>query len=109
MIDRSSAVLTDLHTLWAQAQRFRNKGFCVPAAVSPDAMRRTYEDAKFFLVVATAWDMMLGPAPETKRERQADLEGLQATVNLNCADRFPASLMELLEWWVAGKDITTIV
>jgi len=81
------------------------EGISLPTAVTTGDMEKSFTEVKFFLCVVTAWDVMLAPPPNSKRQRQADLEAVQASVTGSCADLFPSSLMTLLEQWVDGKDI----
>jgi hypothetical protein len=66
-------------------------------------------EAKFFLCVCSAWDLMLGPAIESKRQRIADVQQFKNTVASNCSDLFPAILMKLLDSWQEGTDIANLL
>ena len=43
-----------------------------------------------------------GEMPQSKKQRGAGVQALKATVNANCPDVFPASIMQLLRTTTAG-------
>ena len=58
---------------------------------------------KLFLCACSAWDLILGEVPASKKQRSADVGSLNQTVNAACPDVFPASLMQLLSLWEEGN------
>ena len=73
------------------------------------SQREEYKDAKFFLTVASAWDMMLSTEVVSRRQRRADYDNFKICVDENCAEVFPNSLMQLLGQWVEGKDLVQVL
>ena len=109
VIDQCTKVLTEWQSLSEAATFLKNKGVTLPAAVTNEAIKEPFNTMKCFLCVCSAWDLMLGQAPSTKRQRHADVEAFKSAVKANCANVFPASLMNLVDAWKDGKDVASMM
>ncbi len=73
-------------------------------------MKRDLDDAKLFMCLSTAWDLMLnGGAEQTRREKRTDVESLRSGVKASCNAVFPPELFRLLEEWVDGADVSVLM
>ena len=105
IIDSVIGLTAEWAGLWETCVFLIGRGLPLSTSLTPAGMEEAYKQAKYLLCVLTVWDMMLGPTPESKRQRTADMEAIKKSVSDTCASIFPASLMSLLGEWGDGKDI----
>ena len=109
LIDRDAALMGKFQRIWDTSGWLHGEAVAVPTALTQESMKQDFDQIKLFMCVCTAWDLMLGPAPETRRQRKADVEQLKNVIEANCLVTFPASLMSLLVGWQDGKDVAAAV
>ena len=81
------------------------KGMDIPVELALATIEPILTEGKFFACISAAWELMLAPLPQTRRQRKADLDQLKSAIDQTCSGSFPANLFKLLGMWVEGKDI----
>ena len=109
VVGRATACLEDWQVLVENLTHLASDSVDIPAGITIAGMRQSFMEAKMFLCSCSAWDIMLGPPVESKRQRVADVEQFKRTVDFKCADSFPATLMKLLEAWQEGRDVCQLL
>ena len=72
-------------------------------------LKKQLEEGKLFVCLVAAWNMMLSEEQPPKQQREMDLSGFGASIDAQCPQSFPATVMQLLNKWAEGSDVATLV
>ena len=78
----------------------------------PDAFQafeKFIDRTKLFLCLGSAWDLMIDEEKVSRMQRKADQKSLQVKIGENCKATFPDMVSQLLQKWVDGADIVSLL
>ena len=110
MIDRTAKALSVMDTVYQHARSLKLKGLNLGELRNEvPHMETMIGRGKLSPCACSNWDMMLSNERSTRKQRQADYDNIDSTVQKSCAQTYPAQLKDLLKKWVAGEDVMTLV
>jgi len=107
LIDAVAVGITTVEEVALVVQELKEKGLDIELEVG--TVNAALKEGKFFACMLAAWDLMLSPAPVNRRQRKADLDQLKTAIDATCSDVFPATLAKMMDMWVEGKDVVSVL